>query len=56
MNTMIGTATQLIITQHFYRECHHLQAMPEVEFQKHLKKKLSHHLKTLFKAILTYEA
>jgi len=56
MNTMIGTATQLLITQRFYREINHLESMPEFEFQKHLRKKLSHHLKTLFKATLTYEA
>jgi len=29
--------------------------MSEEEFQKHLKKKLSQHLKKLFKAILTNE-
>lgn len=56
MNTMIGTATQLLITQRFYREINHLESMPEFEFQKYLKKKLSLHLKTLFKATLTYEA
>ncbi|HXS35703.1 MAG TPA: TetR family transcriptional regulator [Flavipsychrobacter sp.] len=56
MTTMIGTASQLITTQHFYREINNLQNMPDVEFLKLLKKKLSHHLKTLFKATLTYEA
>ncbi len=55
MTTMVGTANQLISTQHYYRELNNLQAMPEEEFRKLLKKKLSIHLKTLFKAILTYE-
>jgi AcrR family transcriptional regulator len=56
MTTMIGTAHQLVITQNFYREVNGLEALSEQDFLKHLKKKLSHHLKTLFKAILTYEA
>lgn len=56
MMTMFGTANQLITTQHYYREINNLQHLSEEELQKLLKKKLSHHLKTLFKAILTYEA
>lgn len=56
MTTMIGTANQLITTQHIYRELNNLQDMPEEVFQKNLKTKLSQHIKTLFKAILTYEA
>lgn len=54
--TMFGTANQLITTQHYYRDINNMQDVPDDEFQKHIKKKLSHHLKTLFKAILTYEA
>jgi DNA-binding transcriptional regulator YbjK len=53
MVTMVGTANQLITTQHFYKEIVGLESMPEAEFQKHVKKKLTIHLKTLFKAILT---
>jgi AcrR family transcriptional regulator len=56
MVTMIGTANQLITTQHIYRELNNLQDMPEDIFQHNLKNKLSQHLKTIFKAILTYEA
>jgi AcrR family transcriptional regulator len=56
MVTMIGTANQLITTQHIYRELNNLQDMPEDVFQKNLKTKLSQHIKTLFKATLTYEA
>jgi len=56
MATMVGTTNHLITTQHYYREINSLQSLPEEEFQKHLKKKLSNHLKFLFKAILTYES
>ena len=56
MATMVGTTYQLITTQHFYREINDLQDMPDEDFQKLLKKKLTLHLNTLFKAILTYEA
>lgn len=53
MMTMIGTANQLISVQHHYREINNLQDMSDEDFQKLLTKKLSIHLKTLFKAILT---
>ena len=55
MATLIGTANNLVATQFYYRELNDLQHMSEEEFQKHLKKKLSQHLKKLFKAILTNE-
>lgn len=53
MLTMMGTTNQLISTQHYYREMNNMTDMPDEEFQKHLKKKLSLHLKSLFKALLT---
>ena len=56
MTTMVGTVSQMITSQRFYREIHNLQDMTEVEFRKHLRKKLSTHLKQLFKISLTYEA
>jgi AcrR family transcriptional regulator len=55
MATLIGTTSHLVTTKHYYKEINDLQSMPDEEFQAHLKKKLSHHLKSLFKAILTYE-
>jgi AcrR family transcriptional regulator len=55
MMTLIGTANQLITTQHIYKELNNMQDMPEEQFQQHLKKKLNIHIKTLFKAILTHE-
>lgn len=56
MTTLIGTIIQLMTTKHFYKKINHLEDMPEEEFIQHIKKKLIHHLKTLFKASLTYEA
>jgi AcrR family transcriptional regulator len=56
MATLVGTTSHLVTTQHYYRELNNMQAMPDEEFHKHLKKKLSHHLKTIFKAILTHES
>jgi AcrR family transcriptional regulator len=55
MATLIGTANNMVTTQYYYREINHLQSLSEEEFQKHIKKKLSQHLKKIFKAILTYE-
>ena len=56
MATLIGTVSNMVTTQHFYREINNLQAMPDEQFQKLIKKKLSAHLKFIFKAILTHEA
>ena len=55
MATLIGTANNMVATQYYYKEINNLQSMNEEEFQKHIKKKLSQHLKKLFKAILTNE-
>ena len=55
MATLVGTAGHIIATQPYYREINNLQSMSDDEFQKHIKKKLSQHLKKLFKAILTNE-
>jgi len=55
MSTLIGTISYVITTQHFFKEMNNLQSLSEEEFKKHLKKKLSTHFKTLFKAILTHE-
>lgn len=55
MATLIGTANHLVATQHYYKEINNLQSMSDEEFQKHIKKKLSQHLKKIFKALLTNE-
>jgi len=56
MITMLGTANQLITSQHHYKQLNNLQDMPDAAFQKYLHKKLAQHLKFLFKTILTNEA
>jgi AcrR family transcriptional regulator len=55
MATLVGTANHLVATQHYYKDINNFQSMTEEDFQKHMKKKLSQHLKKLFKAILTNE-
>lgn len=55
MATMIGTVSNLVTTKHYYRSLNNLQHLSEEEFHKHIRKKLSIHLKYLFKALLTYE-
>jgi len=56
MNTMVGTVAQMMVSLDYYRDIHNLLDMPDIEFEKLIKRKLSIHIKTLFKAILTYEA
>jgi AcrR family transcriptional regulator len=56
MTTMIGTVNNLITTKHYYRELNNLQSLSDAEFEKTIRKKLSVHLKFLFKAMLTYES
>ena len=56
MATLIGTAHNLITTKHYYQELSKLQSLSEPEFEKHIRKKLSTHLKFVFKSILTHEA
>lgn len=56
MITMIGTANHMVTTKHYYRELNNHQQLSEQEFETLIKKKISNHLKFLFKSILTYEA
>ena len=53
--TLIGTVSHLVTTQHYYQKLNNLESLSSEEFQMHIKKKLSTHLKSLFKAALTYE-
>ena len=55
MATLTGTLSNMVTTQHYYREINNLQSMPEIQFKKLVKKKLSAHLKIICKAILTHE-
>ncbi|MFT3682632.1 MAG: TetR/AcrR family transcriptional regulator [Ferruginibacter sp.] len=56
LNTMVGTVWQTIISKEYYRELVNTQPITDEEYEMQLKKKLSVHIKTLFKAILTNEA
>jgi hypothetical protein len=56
MTTLVGTVSHMVTTQHLYKEINDLQAMPDDQFQKLIRKKLSVHIKFIFKAILTHEA
>lgn len=53
--TMLGTAYQIINNVTFYRLMYKLEHMSDKEVLQHLQKKLTTHLKQLFKATLTYE-
>lgn len=56
INTMVGTVSQCMMSQQYYREFNKQQDVPNDEFLLTLKRRLSIHIKTLFKAILTNEA
>jgi AcrR family transcriptional regulator len=56
MNTMVGTVSQMIISQRFYKDINKLQHLGESEYTQYMINKLSSHLKRLFKVILTNEA
>ncbi len=55
MTTLVGTVSQMITAQHFYKKMNNLEHMEEVEFQKLMRKRLSIHLKNLFKQSLSNE-
>lgn len=56
MNTMVGTVSQLIISQRFYKDFNNLQHLNEAEYKQYMINKLTTHLKRIFKVILTNEA
>jgi AcrR family transcriptional regulator len=56
LNTMMGTVSYMVVSIDYYREYNNLQEMTNEEYQVLIKKKLGTHIKTLFKAILMYEA
>lgn len=55
-NTLIGTISHTLLNMEFYKNYHHLETMKEDEFDRLMKKKLSVHLKNIYKAILTHES
>jgi AcrR family transcriptional regulator len=54
-NTLVGTVSHTLLTMDFYKNYHHHESMKEEEFERLLKKKLSVHIKNIYKAILTHE-
>ena len=55
-NTLIGTISHSLINMEFYKSYHRLESLKEEEFERVLKKKLSVHIKNIYKAILTHES
>jgi AcrR family transcriptional regulator len=55
MYTLIGTVSQTVMNQAFYREYYQQTETPDAEFKTFLKEKLSTHLKQVFKSILSHE-
>jgi AcrR family transcriptional regulator len=57
LNTMVGTGWQTFVSQDYYRNFNpEDQLLTDDAYKEQLKTKLSIHIKTLFKAILSYEA
>jgi AcrR family transcriptional regulator len=55
-NTLIGTVSHTLINLDFYKSYHHLEALKDEEFERLVRKKLSVHIKNIYKAILTHES
>ena len=55
LNTLVGTVSQSMMSKEYYREFNHQQDIPDEEFHTVLKRRLSIHIKSLFKALLTNE-
>jgi AcrR family transcriptional regulator len=55
-NTLIGTVSHTLLNMDFYKHYHHLESMNDQEFERVVKKKLSVHIKNIYKAILTHES
>lgn len=55
LNTLVGTVNQNMMSLDYYREFNGQMDMTDDAFHKAIKKKLSIHIKKLFKAILTNE-
>ncbi|MDB5222240.1 MAG: TetR/AcrR family transcriptional regulator [Chitinophagaceae bacterium] len=56
MSTLVGTVIQTLINCPFYREYNEMKKTPAKEFEETMQKRLSLHVKKIFKAILTNEA
>ena len=55
-STLVGTVSQMLINMDYYRSYHHHESLSDIEFEILVKKKLSVHIKAIYKAILTHES
>jgi AcrR family transcriptional regulator len=55
-NTLVGTVSHMLINMDYYKSYHHLENLKDEEFERLVKKKLSVHIKNIYKAILTHES
>jgi AcrR family transcriptional regulator len=55
-NTLIGTISHTLLNMEFYKNYHHLETLKDEEYERVLRKKLSVHIKNIYKAILTHES
>jgi AcrR family transcriptional regulator len=55
-NTLIGTVSHTLVNLDFYKTYHHMEGLKDEEFERIVKKKLSAHIKNIYKAILTHES
>jgi AcrR family transcriptional regulator len=56
LNTLVGTVWQTMMFKDYYRQFNNLQSVSDEELNVLLKRKISVHIKTLFKDLLTNEA
>ena len=56
LNTLVGTVWQTMMFKDYYRKFNDLQSVSDEEYNTLLKRKVSVHIKTLFKDLLTNEA
>jgi AcrR family transcriptional regulator len=55
-NTLIGTVSHTLVNLDFYKSYHHMEGLKDEDFERVVKKKLSAHIKHIYKAILTHES
>ena len=55
MSTLVGTVGHLISTRQYYMDPALPQPISDEDFRKHIKGKVSKHIKFIFKSILTHE-
>lgn len=55
MSTLVGTVIQTLISFPFYRDFNGMKKMPDREFEESVLKKLSVHVKKIFRGVLTNE-